>query len=59
VGNISINRLFLVEFTTPAVVGIFIGSYLSQFSSGQKLKKAFGWFVMIMSIGIILKEIAV
>lgn len=55
-GNTPINWSFLLEFTLLAIVGIFVGSYLSQFISGQKLKKAFGWFVMIISIGIIFKE---
>lgn len=58
-GNISINWSFLLEFTMLAIVGIFVGSYLSQFISGQTLKKVFGWFMMIISIGIILKEMLI
>ncbi|MCB0747863.1 MAG: sulfite exporter TauE/SafE family protein, partial [Ignavibacteriae bacterium] len=47
----------LIVFSTLAVIGIFIGSYLSKFISGSKLKPAFGWFVLGMSVYIIIKEI--
>jgi hypothetical protein len=39
------------------LAGIFIGIFLSKKISGDKLKKAFGWFVLIMGIYIIIKEI--
>jgi uncharacterized membrane protein YfcA len=38
-------------------VGIFIGMYLSNFIEGKKLKKGFGWFVLIMGVYIIFKEL--
>lgn len=47
----------LIVFSALAVIGIFIGSYLSKFISGSKLKPAFGWFVLGMSVYIIIKEI--
>jgi uncharacterized membrane protein YfcA len=47
----------LGSFTGFAVLGIFIGIYLSKKISGDKLKKAFGWFVLVMGIYIIIKEI--
>jgi uncharacterized membrane protein YfcA len=55
-GN-GIDWSFLVSFTLIALVGIFIGTYLSKFISGQKLKKGFGWFVLIMGIYIISERI--
>jgi uncharacterized protein len=42
--------------TSLAIVGIFIGTYLSKRIDGAKLKPAFGWFVLVMGIYIIVKE---
>jgi uncharacterized membrane protein YfcA len=39
-----------------SIIGIFIGMALSKKINGEKLKPAFGWFVLIMGIYIILKE---
>ncbi len=39
-----------------AIVGIFVGMALSKRIDGAKLKPAFGWFVLILGIYIILKE---
>ena len=56
-GSQVIDWKLLGSFTGFAVLGIFIGIYLSKKISGDKLKKAFGWFVLIMGIYIIIKEI--
>ncbi len=53
-----INWLFLFEVSGVAVIGIFIGSFLSKRISGKKLKPAFGWFVFVMGIYIIIKEVS-
>ncbi|MCD2259427.1 sulfite exporter TauE/SafE family protein [Psychroserpens luteolus] len=55
--NLNIDWAFLLIFTAISVVGIFIGTYLSNFINGKKLKKGFGWFVLIMGVYIILKEL--
>ncbi|MDX1316443.1 MAG: TSUP family transporter, partial [Xanthomarina gelatinilytica] len=55
--KLKINWLFLLAFTAVSVVGIFIGTYLSNFIDGKKLKKSFGWFVLIMGCYIIYKEL--
>jgi len=39
-----------------AILGIFIGTALSKKIDGGKLKPAFGWFVLVMGIYIIVKE---
>ena len=57
IGNIEIDWTFLLSFTFISVVGIFLGSYLSNYIPGEKLKKAFGWFVLFMGIYIIIKEL--
>jgi uncharacterized membrane protein YfcA len=56
-GNQIIDWKLLGSFTAFAVVGIFIGIFLSKKISSDKLKKAFGWFVLVMGIYIIIKEI--
>lgn len=52
----SINWNLLLTVSTFAIIGIFIGTALSKKIDGAKLKPAFGWFVLIMGIYIILKE---
>lgn len=53
---ISIDWKLLLSFTALAVAGIFIGNQLSHKIDGTKLKKGFGYFVLIMGIIIIIKE---
>jgi uncharacterized membrane protein YfcA len=50
------NWTILIVFTLLAIAGIFIGSKLADKVSGNSLK-AFGWFVLVMGIYIILKEL--
>ncbi|SHE30402.1 sulfite exporter TauE/SafE family protein [Flavisolibacter ginsengisoli] len=55
-GHFSIDWFFLVKVTAIAIAGIFIGGALSKKIPGEKLKKGFGWFVLVMGIYIIVKE---
>lgn len=55
--NMEIDWMFLGIFTLIATLGIFFGSYLSNYISGAKLKPAFGWFVLVMGFYIITKEV--
>lgn len=54
---IAIDWNFLITFTAFSVVGIFLGIYISRFIEGKKLKKGFGWFVLIMGLYIVIREI--
>ena len=47
----------LLTVTAIAVFGIFIGIYLNTFIDGKKLKKGFGWFVLVMAVYIIGKQL--
>jgi uncharacterized membrane protein YfcA len=47
----------LLIVTALAIGGIFIGDALSKKIHGNSLKKGFGWFVLVMGIYIIVKEI--
>lgn len=53
----AINWPFLFGIAVIAVFGILIGSYISTKMDGKKLKPAFGWFILVMGIYILMKEI--
>lgn len=55
-GHFAIDWKFLLLLTAIAVAGIFVGGILAKKIDGNKLKKAFGWFVLIMGVYIIVKE---
>lgn len=55
-GSANIDWTFLLTISAFAIVGIFVGTALSKKIDGAKLKPAFGWFVLVMGIYIILKE---
>lgn len=54
--TMDIDWQFLINFTALAFIGIFIGSYLSNFINGWKLKKAFGYFIIVMAVFIFYME---
>lgn len=54
--NSNINWEFLLLFSGIAALGIVGGSYLSKSIDGAKLKKGFGWFVLVMGSFMIVKE---
>jgi uncharacterized membrane protein YfcA len=56
-GDEVIDWQFLGFFSTLAIVGIVAGTFLSKKIAGEKLKPAFGWFVLIMGIYIIVMEV--
>ena len=53
----DLNWNFLLPFTGLSIIGIFIGMYLAQFIAPDKLKKGFGWFVLIVAIYMISREL--
>jgi uncharacterized membrane protein YfcA len=56
-GSFEIDWKFLGLITTIAVGGIFAGNFLSKKIKGDKLKKIFGWLVLVMGIYILVKEV--
>ena len=56
-GNLVIDYKFMFIFSAFAIAGILSGSYLSKFVSNEKLKPAFGWFVLAMGLYILVKEL--
>lgn len=57
IGHFEMNWFFLFKVTSIAIAGTFIGSLISKKIPGEKLKKGFGWFVLVMGIYILIKEI--
>lgn len=57
--TMTIDWSFLVLFTGLSFIGIFIGSYISNFINSEKLKKAFGYFIFVMAFFIFYMEFIV
>lgn len=53
----GIDWSLLGIFTAVASTGIFIGSFLSKKVEVNSLRKVFGWFVLVMAIYILMKEL--
>jgi len=57
IGGVQVDYEFLALISIMAVAGLLIGTTLSKKIDGSKLKPAFGWFVLVMGIYIIAKEL--
>lgn len=55
--QLKIDWNLLLTFTLLAIIGIFIGNFLSKKIDGDKLKVGFGWFVLVMGVYIIISEL--
>jgi hypothetical protein len=55
--NYTMDWTFLLTITGLAIVGILLGNALSHRMSSLKLRKLFGWFILIMGIWILTREI--
>ena len=55
--EIAVDWSFLLTFSAIATAGILGGSLLSKHLDDAKLKPAFGWFVLVMGVYIIAKEL--
>jgi len=55
--TLEIDWYFLLTFTSLSVIGIFIGIYLNKFLNETQLKKGFGYFVLIMALFILIREL--
>lgn len=59
VNHVKVDWNFLLSLSFIAIIGIIIGTQLSKKINGEKLKPLFGWFILIMGVYIILKEIVI
>ncbi len=55
--RLDIDWNLLAIVTALAIGGIFAGNYMSRSIPGYKLKKGFGWFVLVMGVVILIREI--
>lgn len=55
--NYSMDWRFLLTITSLAIIGILIGNQLQKKISAIKLRKAFGWLVLMMGVTILLREL--
>lgn len=52
-----IDWSLLLVFASASIVGIFVGSWGSKKIDGDKLKVGFGWFVLVMGLYILWREV--
>ena len=52
-----IDYSVLLRFAAFAVTGVIVGSYLTKYVNDVKLKPAFGWFVLIMGLFVLVKTL--
>jgi uncharacterized membrane protein YfcA len=57
IGRHAMDWPFIICISAIAAVGIFIGGYFNKMVNSEKLKKGFGWFVLITGVYIIAREI--
>lgn len=57
--GLQIDWRFLLLFITFSAVGIFLGSALSRALPEKRIQRIFGWFVLVMSVYILTKEILI
>lgn len=55
--GLQLDVPFMLVFAGLATVGIIAGTLISKYISNEKLKPAFGWFVLAMGLYIISREI--
>lgn len=56
-GHFTINWPFLLTITGIAAAGIFVGGILGKKIPGDKLRRSFGWFVLVFGLYIIIHEL--
>ncbi|RZK99250.1 MAG: sulfite exporter TauE/SafE family protein, partial [Pedobacter sp.] len=56
IGRHPIDWRLIAIISAIAIAGIFIGGYFNKQVNADKLKKGFGWFVLVMGIYIIVRE---
>ena len=60
-GDVALQGHFdwglLLAFTALAVAGILAGSRIGRYVPGDRLRPAFGWFVLVAAAGILVREL--
>ncbi|MBP6730726.1 MAG: sulfite exporter TauE/SafE family protein [Chitinophagales bacterium] len=56
--NPAMDWTFLFAFSSCSIAGVLAGTYLHRFIHGDAMKKYFGWFILILAVTMIVKEIS-
>ena len=56
--NPNMDWKFLFQFSLFSIAGVFVGSYLQRHIHSAQLKKYFGWFVLLVAVLIVVKELS-
>ncbi len=56
-GRHVIDWPLVLKITAIAIAGIYIGGYMGHKVDGARLRQGFGWFILVMGIYIIMKEL--
>jgi uncharacterized membrane protein YfcA len=57
IGHVQLEMGVLIPVATLAIAGLGLGLYLSRRINSSYLKKAFGWFVLLMGIYVLITEL--
>lgn len=55
--NYEIPWIFLLSVTSLSIIGILVGNRISHQVQAETLRKSFGWFVLMMGLWILVKEL--
>jgi hypothetical protein len=54
--GVEMDWSFLIKFVGFTIIGVLLGGKFSKSIDGERLKPAFGWFVLTMGVWILIKE---
>ncbi len=57
--HLEVDWEFLSTFMIISIVGILLGSYFSKFIKSEKLKRYFGYFILLMALYIFVMELII
>lgn len=57
INGVQFDKMLLLKVSSIAIVGMFLGFAMTKKIDGKRLKPIFGWFVLVMGVFIIVKEI--
>jgi uncharacterized protein len=57
INTIDVNWLRILGYAAFSTIGVFIGSSFNKVIPSEKLKTVFSWFILVMGLAIIYKEI--
>ena len=56
--NPHMDWKFLLLFSACSITGVFTGTYLQRHIQPGKLKKYFGWFILVVAVLMVAKELS-